>query len=55
MLAIVLTCLEGCAVGPVKIEHEHGYLPKVTVDTYIDNTKIKIKRDQIVLVFKKEY
>jgi hypothetical protein len=54
-LVLTLTTPAACTLGPIKVEHEYGSAPKVHVDTFSENTKLRVRRDKVVVVYKKEF
>ena len=46
--------LAGCSLGPVKVTHMTGSLPKVHVEV-AEDIKVRVSRDKIALIYKHRF
>lgn len=55
---IVILCallVTGCSFGLIKVTHKDGELPKIRVETPNENTKIRIKKEGVYIIYRKEF
>lgn len=55
MICIICVLISACSVGPIKVTHEEGHLPKVHVDMPSENLKLRVKKDEMKLSWKAEF
>lgn len=44
-----------CKAGPMHITHKHGEMPKVKINTGVDDVKLKARQDKVYLEYKKRF